>query len=377
MSKINKVYSIWLQQVLGYASCKVEPIINEFSTAENFYKEARLQKTYSKVLDGKILQKAKDVSLASAEKVLKNCDDLNINVISIEEEQYPKALKEIYNPPMVLYTKGKQLNLENNISISLVGSREASDYGKETAFNLSYKLAKCGINIISGGALGIDTMALKGAISAKSSNIIAVVATGLDVYYPKVNEKLYKFLENHGTIISEFPPSTTARPGFFPIRNRIMSGISQGVIIVEAAIKSGAIITANLALEQGREIFAVPGNINNPYSRGTNLLIKDGATPVTDVKDILEVYGISEKNKVNNFKLNNNEKIEANDLITKEPEGISLNAKRLYNVITQTPDFIDELAKKAKLDIINAQAAAMELLIIKAIKSHSGGRYSK
>lgn len=377
MSKINKVYSIWLQQVLGYASCKVESIINEFNTAENFYKAARLQKTYSKVLDGKILQKAKYVSLASAEKVLKKCDDLNINVISIEEEQYPKALKEIYNPPMVLYTKGKQLNLENNISISLVGSRKTSDYGKETAFNLSYKLAKCGINIISGGALGIDTMALKGAISAKSSNIIAVVATGLDVYYPKVNEKLYKFLENHGTIISEFPPSTTARPGFFPIRNRIMSGISQGVIIVEAAIKSGAIITANLALEQGREIFAVPGNINNPYSRGTNLLIKDGATPVTDVKDILEVYGISEKNKVNNFKLNNNEKIEANDLITKEPEGISLNAKRLYNVITQTPDFIDELAKKAKLDIINAQAAAMELLIIKAIKSHSGGRYSK
>lgn len=388
MSENNKLYAIWLQQVLGYASCKVSQIINKFGSIQNFYKASYFEKLDSKILDKKHLEKTKNTTLTLAEETLKKCQKLNIDVISIEDLAYPKSLKEIYNPPAVLYTKGKTLNVENNISISLVGSRKPSDYGTEVAFNLGYQLAKCGINIISGGALGTDTMALKGAISAKTSDTIAVVATGLDIYYPKVNEKLYKSIENNGTIISEFPPSTLARPGYFPIRNRIMSGISRGVVIVQAAIKSGAMITANLALEQGREVFAVPGNINDPYSRGTNLLIKDGAIPVTDVQDILEIYGLDKKIVAAN---NLNHKVKLNkqqmkvDRVTSNtinvnyelPEHVSLKAKKLYNVMTKSPEFIDELAKKAKLDIINAQSAAMELLLIKAIKSYSGGKYSK
>ena len=210
-----------------------------------------------------------------------------IQILSIKNPQYPLLLKQIYDPPKILYVLGN-IDILNNLSIAIVGCRDASKYGKICAKYFAYNLASKGINIVSGLAKGIDSFSHIGAIDAKGKTI-AVIGSGLDVIYPKENEILAKqILKNGGTIISEYPLGTKPNKNNFPARNRIISGLSRGVIIVEAKEKSGSLITANFALEQGREVFAVPGNINSINSIGTNNLIKDGAIPVCNYSDVLQ-----------------------------------------------------------------------------------------
>ena len=210
-----------------------------------------------------------------------------IQLLSIENPKYPMLLRQIYDPPKFLYVLGN-VNILNNLSVAIVGCREASQYGKSCAKYFAYNLAQQEINIVSGLAKGIDSFSHIGAIDTKGKTI-AVIGSGLDVIYPKENEILAKqILANGGTIISEYPLGTKPNKNNFPARNRIISGLSRGVIIVEAKEKSGSLITANFALEQGREVFAVPGNINSINSIGTNNLIKDGAIPVCNYSDVLQ-----------------------------------------------------------------------------------------
>lgn len=209
-----------------------------------------------------------------------------IEVIKINDSFYPNQLKSIYSPPKILYVKGNKKIL-NNIGIAIVGCRNNTKYGELIAKNLGYNLAKCGVNVISGLAKGIDSYAHIGAIYAKGRTI-AVIGDGLDRIYPKENIRIVeKILEYDGCIISEYPIGSPINKMHFPERNRIISGLSSGVVVVEAKEKSGALITVDFALEQGRDVYAVPGNITINQSIGTNLLIKDGAIPITNYKDIL------------------------------------------------------------------------------------------
>lgn len=212
--------------------------------------------------------------------------EVNFEVITINDQCYPEQLKHIYDAPQKLYVRGNK-EILSNPGIAIVGCRDNTKYGELIAKNLGYNLAKQEINIISGLAKGIDSFAHIGAIYAKGKTI-AVLGNGIDTIYPKENDIIAKkIIEYGGCIISEYPSNSEIEKSNFPARNRIISGLSQGVVIVEAKEKSGALITADFALEQGREVFAVPGNLNSKQSVGTNKLIKDGAIPVTNYKDIL------------------------------------------------------------------------------------------
>lgn len=214
---------------------------------------------------------------------------MRIEEINIENKFYPQQLKNIYNPPNKIYVLGNKEILKES-GIAIVGARRATEYGKKVAFEFSKELSASGINIISGLALGIDTYAHLGTLQQDGpGKTIAVLGSGLDVIYPKQNIYLAKeILKRGGCIISEYPLGTKPEKLHFPQRNRIISGLSKGVLVVEASEKSGSLITADFALEQGKDVFAVPGDISKLTSIGTNSLIKQGAKLVTNYIDILE-----------------------------------------------------------------------------------------
>ncbi len=212
-------------------------------------------------------------------------------VACIDDVDYPEVLRHIHNPPAVLFVAGTLSFKEIMPAVALVGSRKATPYGENVAKRLAADLGQEGISIISGLARGIDTSAHKGAIAAKAKTA-AVLGTGLDQAYPRENRALMSDIQRKGLLISEFPPGVKPLPWHFPLRNRIISGLVQGVVVIEATGKSGALITADLALEQNREVFAVPGNIDSPYSVGPNNLIKEGAKPVMCGEDVLEELGL-------------------------------------------------------------------------------------
>ena len=213
-----------------------------------------------------------------------------ITKINIDDEKYPQDLKQIYDPPKCLYCLGNIKLLNNKRNIAIIGSRDYSRYGEEVAKKFAYMLAMKGITVVSGGARGIDSFSHTGAVLAKKETIM-VLGNGLDYIYPPENKELEeKVLENNGLIITEYKIGTKPSKYTFPARNRIISAISKGVLLVEAKEKSGALITADFALDQGRNVYAVPGDITRANSVGTNELIKQGAKLVTNINDILEDY---------------------------------------------------------------------------------------
>lgn len=210
---------------------------------------------------------------------------IGAKIITVSDKDYPELLKQIYDPPPVLYGLGDISTLKYN-AVAIVGTRKASAYGKNVAENFARELASAEINVVSGMARGIDSYAHKGAVDAGGPTT-AVLGCGIDIVYPPENLNLMKKIMNFGCVVTSFPFGMRPLSSNFPARNRIISGISLGTLVVEAAQKSGSLITADFALEQGREVFAVPGSIMSPYSRGTHKLIKQGAKLVEDVGDIL------------------------------------------------------------------------------------------
>src|SRR5262245_4202207 len=221
-----------------------------------------------------------------AEAELRNCLQKGIEVLTLADPAYPKLLREIFDPPVVLYCKG-EIDCLSLSCISIVGSRRATPYGVNVAEKLARDLASRGLAVCSGLARGIDTAAHRGALDAKGKTV-AVLGSGLNHIYPRENKKLALQVEANGCLVSEFPMGTSPSPQNFPIRNRIISGLSLGTCLVEAAEFSGSLITGRLALEQNREVFAVPGNITSKTSFGPNLWIKQGAKLVQDWQDIVE-----------------------------------------------------------------------------------------
>lgn len=224
--------------------------------------------------------------------VIADCAACYSTILTFDDSFYPRLLKEIYDPPLVLFVQGNK-HLLNADQVALVGSRHASVNGRESAFLLASQLVQNQIVVTSGLALGIDAAAHKGALNHDASTI-AVVATGLDSVYPTRHKVLaQQILSKQGAIVSEFLPKTPAKPGHFPKRNRIISGLSVGVVVVEAAIKSGSLITARCALEQNRDVFAVPSTVNNPLAKGCHWLIKQGAKLVEETADIINELNLT------------------------------------------------------------------------------------
>lgn len=225
------------------------------------------------------------------EKLAAYCDRQKISLCSIFDDDYPPILKEIDSPPMFFYYRGK---LQPQVQrIGIVGSRHNTAYGQNVALELGEQLAAAGLTVVSGAARGIDTFAHRGAL--QSGRTVAVLGCGINVIYPPENKKLLEQIAERGVVLSEFPPQLPPNPGTFPTRNRIIAGLSRGIVVVEAGQKSGALITSNYAGEYGRDVFAIPGQIYAEKSRGCNELIRDGATLIKNAQDILNEYNIESR----------------------------------------------------------------------------------
>jgi len=309
-------------------------------------------------------------------------EEMRVKTMLFDNEDYPPLLKEICYPPPILFYKGEKLtNFKQTISI--VGSRRATKYGIKAAHQLANQLSSLGITIVSGFARGIDTAAHIGA-KDEIGGTIAIFGNGLDICYPKENNDLYNELIKKGSIVSEFPFGTPPERLNFPRRNRLISGISYGVVIVEAGERSGALITANFALDQGREVFAIPGDIFNENSIGVNRLIQDGAKLVTGVDDILEEFGLIVKN-IKDYETRRREKrkkikteiqckksLNIDSLIKNLPE----EERNIYLKLDDFPQHVDEIAKKCNLDIAKIGDILTLLELKDIINHHPGNRYS-
>lgn len=283
---MHKFYCLWfhvlnLPEVFKYTLWKqVLSCQKIYEADDDFYKSIGIDPEKTQ----KIQASKKD--LEDLQNYYESLEHQGITMVTIEDEDYPDRLKVIDDPPIVFFLKGDK-TLVNWPSIAIVGARKCTEYGYSVANELGNELGKAGFSVVSGMALGIDEAAHKGALS-KGNRTLAVLGCGVDICYPKQNRTLYQALLERGGLLSEFLPGTEPRAYQFPMRNRIISGLSLGTVVVEAAQRSGSLITAHLALAQNREVFAVPGNMNNPLSKGTNKLIQAGAKMVTCVEDIIE-----------------------------------------------------------------------------------------
>ena len=310
------------------------------------------------------------------------CDLYNRNevtLLSIDKEEYPALLNHLNTPPLLLYCRGKFINLNERLCISVVGSRKVSEYGKICTKKITKDLAEGGAVIVSGMAYGVDSCAHWAALDAGMPTV-AVVGTGVNIVYPKSNARLMKEIIKTGMVISEYPLNTEAEKYHFPERNRIISALSGATLVVEANIKSGSLITAGYALEVGRDVYAVPGNINTINSTGTNALIRDGAYLTTCGEDILQnmrpkysdliINGMNDRIRHNN--------IEENIVFTSQTDNTeNIEENIIKNLDESEPTSIDELCEKSGISIATLNQKLLLMELSGKIKKHPGNSYTK
>lgn len=281
-------YWIWLADKTGLSASAAVKLIRAMGSPEKIFFAEEPEYELAG-LDKRSISLLMDKSLAGTYRILDNCQEMGINIIAAGDSQYPERLKNIFDPPVVLYVKGKLPVLDEEAAVAVAGTRKCTPYGLKAAEKMGYELAREGCLVVSGLAKGIDSAAAKGALRG-GGKVVGVVGSGPDIVYPAENARLFEDVCAEGAIISEYPPKTEVRSTHFPARNRIISGVSAGLVIIEAPKRSGSLITAARALEQGRDVFAVPANVDSPASFGSNMLIKDGAIPVFSGKDVADEY---------------------------------------------------------------------------------------
>lgn len=324
-----------LNLVPGAGSVFIKRLLERFQTPEAVFRASMKELLEVEGLSVKV---ANEIRKGPSEQAVKKEMDLVEKaggmMITMKDEAYPPRLRNIYDPPPLLYLKGA-LKKEDELAVSIVGSRKTTPYGRWITEKISQALVRNGVTIVSGMARGVDSVAHLGAISG-GGRTLAVLGCGVDVVYPPENRNLFGKIIEQGAVLSEFPMGSPPEGGHFPKRNRIISGLSMGVVVVEAGPDSGSLITANYALEQGREVFAIPGNVGAGGSRGTNRLIKDGAKLVESSDDILEEI----------LPQWQREKEEA------KPRGPALSEeeKALYEMLSETPLHIDAIIRESRFD---------------------------
>jgi DNA processing protein len=348
-------YWIGFNRVRGIGPARLRALLDAFGTVDAAW-EAPADALQEVGLDRRslanLLQARAELDLAGE---LRRVREAGVQVFTWEDDRYPQRLKTIGDPPPVLYARG-ELSPADDWALAMVGTRSASAYGREVAKKLATELARAGVTIISGLARGIDGQVHRAALDA-GGRTLAVLGSGVDIIYPWEHRKLADEIAAHGALISEYALGTQPEAGNFPPRNRIISGLSRGVIVVEAGEKSGALITADFAAEQGRDVFAVPGSIFQRGSAGANRLIRDGATPVLSVDDVLEALNMTAVVQ----------HVEAQMLLPTDATEV-----RLFDLLSEEPLHVDELGRAVDLPIAQV-TSALALMELKGLVHQVGG----
>lgn len=358
-------YWIWLSQGVGFASPKPKQMLFSLNNIKELYDGGEMFLKCSGIFSKTEISKLSANSLNYADDIIEKCRKHGYRIIDISEEAYPDTLRNIENPPAVLYVSGNMPDVDTLDAVSVIGTRKATNYGVRIAFRLGADLAREDFVVVSGGALGIDCAAHRGALYSKGLTI-CVLGCGIDYNYLPENRMMREQITEHGAVISEYPPGTSANGRNFPQRNRIISGLSKGTIVVESPKGSGALITVNCALSQSRDVFSVMGNVDSPYSEGTNNLIKDGAIPVTDYRDVLEYYrGVnSEQYESVNYsdqiirsvpvKLQNNTENSANNVPVPthiDSNNLSDDERKIYYILGLEPMHVDDISHMSQIPV--------------------------
>lgn len=390
---------IWLATRRGVSARTAVELLQAFPDIESLYYARDYRPCRG--LDERSLASLLDKSLEEANSILERCRETGISILTYADGAYPTRLRNISDPPMVLYYKGTLPEFDGEAAVAVVGTRKASIYGCVVAKRMGFQIAKCGGLVVSGLAGGVDAMAMHGALMA-DGKAVGVLGCGADVVYPRSNESLYRDTERHGCLLTEFPPGTAPLGRNFPRRNRIISGLCCGVVVVEAPIKSGALITAQCALDQGRDVFAVPGNIDSPASAGCNALLREGAVMVRHGWDVMEEYEARFPDKLHRWvggmplgtypqdmiELRQDplvsepsaEKVVDNGTETtyhdvrKQLTDLTSDEQRIYAQLTAQMKHIDQVIADADLPA-DKVLAALTMLEIKGLVSRHPGKY--
>lgn len=405
----SRLYWIWLQQALGEGSPLSGPVLQAFGRPEAVYEAGPREWEESGLAAGAGIPKGTavrlaDKSMAKAEDIFRRTLEAGDWLLTPDDSLYPSLLRGIFALPLVIYGRGEWPNLDMVPALAIVGSRRSTPYGEETAARLAAGLTAGGMIVVSGGAVGIDAAANGAAVGAGGPTI-AVMGGGLDQEYPRENAPLRQaILAAGGAVVTEYPPGTPPLGGHFPVRNRILSGLCLGVCVVEATGRSGALITARHAVEQGRDVFSVPGDITAGRSVGANTLIQQGARLVRSAAEILEEYrdrypGILDVEAAEAARPRpwdgkggtgpvpaaprRAKKTEKKAAVPKKtakpavcPPGVSPQAARVFAVLTREPLPVDDLATRASLEAAAALAALTELEMAGGACSQAGQRYT-
>ena len=398
MSICPAEYWIWLQTALG-AGAQTSEILAYFESPEKLYLAGSHEWRLSGLFTEKKIQVLKSSTPSQTGAIFKECRERGYTIITPDSDYYPQRLAELSNMPLVLYGIGDCSVLKDTVSVGIVGTRNASNYGIETAQKLSYRLAQAGATIVSGGALGIDSEAHAGAMLAKGRTF-AFLGCGLSYDYLKENAPLRRAITRYGAVFSEYQPFTPPSRATFPIRNRLISGASLGIVVIEAGVKSGSLITANCALDQGKDVFAVPGDIVRSSFDGTNHLIKNGAKPVFSAEDILSeyeyLYGdlfdiekaskpLSEvqyvdyrKPKAKRENTTPAPTPQEKKMSVKRQElgdDVSEDAKVIYKALNEEPMHIDDIVRVTGMKMNIVLSSLTELELIGAVEQVTGKKY--
>jgi len=356
-----------LNMVSDIGSIRLKKLFEFFGKPENILKSSAEKLMAVSGIGEKIASKIFSLKKEDLDKEFALAKKHSLKILTFEDKDYPENLKNIPDPPIILYVKG-ELKPEDKLSLGIVGSRRASFYGLTNSERFSADLAAKGFTIVSGMAHGIDTYAHRGALK-QGGRTIAVMGSGFNYIYPEENKELAEGISKSGAVISEFPISTLPLKQNFPQRNRVISGLSLGILVAEAARNSGALITADFALEQGREVFALPGKVDSLNSFGTNGLIKQGAKLVSCVDDIIEELNLNIDSEPKMIEENENRDNKSPDL--------SVDEYALYNSINREPVRLDELLEKTHLASSRVIELLLRLQVKRLIKQLPGQQFAR
>lgn len=384
-------YWLWLTELTGLTNQTRLALLRHFPSPEDVYYADPEEVLLTEGITRQQAALLKNKDLSTADRILADCQRLNIRILTLQDAAYPGRLKNIYDPPCLLYVQGRLPVFDEEVAVAVVGTRDCTPYGVACAEKLGYGLTRGGAVVVTGLAKGIDAAATRGALRAGGVTA-AVVGNGLDVLYPPESRYLYEDVAAAGAILSEYPPGTEPAGWHFPVRNRILSGLCLATLVVEAPERSGALITAGTALEQGREVFAVPGPIDAPTSVGCNRLIRDGGGLVSEAWDLLQEYEARFPDKLRPEESRHQPSILGYQARQKtEPRPVPPSVSLTHNDLSLTDDqitllkalpeeepmLVDDLIELTDLPTRRVLSALTVLEIEHLIEQHSGKRYTR